>query len=292
MHDPLDVFQHDDRIVNDDTDRQHHAEQGQRVDRVAQQVEAGKSADQRHRHGDGGNQRRPPVLQEQEDHQEHEDHRLAQRLDHLTNRHLDKARGVIRHCIRESGRELQRQGLERVLDHASDFERIGAGLQENSNQGSVAAVVAADEVVVLRPEFDPRDVFQADRGAPRARAHDDVLEFLGIDQTPLGRDRVDQFLRSALSGIGRLSDLAGGELRVLLVDRARQIGGREFQLRQPVGPDPDAHRVVVRAENLDVGRARNALELIEHIQGDVVRGVQVVVTAVGREEREHQQETR
>ena len=26
LHDPLDVFEHDNRIIDDDTDRQHHAE--------------------------------------------------------------------------------------------------------------------------------------------------------------------------------------------------------------------------------------------------------------------------
>ena len=32
MHNALDVFQHNDGIVHYDTDRQHHAKKGQRID--------------------------------------------------------------------------------------------------------------------------------------------------------------------------------------------------------------------------------------------------------------------
>jgi hypothetical protein len=41
-HDALDVLEHDDRVVHDDADRQHHAEQRERVDRVTQQQQPAK----------------------------------------------------------------------------------------------------------------------------------------------------------------------------------------------------------------------------------------------------------
>ena len=44
-HVPLDVLEHDDRVVDDDADREHHAEQRQRVDREAEQVHARERAD-------------------------------------------------------------------------------------------------------------------------------------------------------------------------------------------------------------------------------------------------------
>ena len=57
-HDPLDVFEHDDRVVDDNADREHHAEQRQRVDRVPEQVKARERAEQRDRHRNERDQRR------------------------------------------------------------------------------------------------------------------------------------------------------------------------------------------------------------------------------------------
>ena len=45
-HQAFDVFQHDDGVIDDDTDGQHHGEQGQGVDRKTEYPEAGKGADQ------------------------------------------------------------------------------------------------------------------------------------------------------------------------------------------------------------------------------------------------------
>jgi hypothetical protein len=67
-----------------------------------------------------------------------------------------------------------------------------------------------------------RDIGEADDRAVRIRAHDDLLELLGIGQSAAGRDRVHELL---LLIDRRLSDLAGGELRVLLVERSDDVGG-------------------------------------------------------------------
>ena len=64
--DPLDVLEHDDRVVDHDADREHHAEQRQRVDREAEQQHRRERADQRHGHRKHRDQRCAPVLQEQE----------------------------------------------------------------------------------------------------------------------------------------------------------------------------------------------------------------------------------
>ena len=101
-HDAFDVLEHDDRIVDHDADRQHHAEQSQRVDRVAEHRQAGEGADQRNRNRDDRNQRGTPALQEQVHHQENEDHRHRQRQHHFVDRDFDEARRVVRHRIRQA----------------------------------------------------------------------------------------------------------------------------------------------------------------------------------------------
>mgnify|MGYP003694284321 CR=1 FL=1 len=83
------------------------------------------------------------------------------------------------------------------------------------------AVVAADEVVVLRAQLDARDVGEAHRRAVGIRADDDLAELLRIGEPALRRDRVDEVL---LAADRRLPDLARRELRVLLVDRGGDVG--------------------------------------------------------------------
>ena len=80
LHAVLDVVHHrlddDDRVVDDDADGEHEAQQREHVDREAEQREEHERADERHRHGQQRNQRRAPVLQEDEHDDDHEHHRL------------------------------------------------------------------------------------------------------------------------------------------------------------------------------------------------------------------------
>ena len=214
-HVPLDVLEHDDRVVDDDADRQHHREQRQRVDRIAERVDAGERTDQRHRHGGERNDRRAPALQEQVDDEEHEQHRLAERLQDFTDRHLDEARRVVRDRIGETFRETRRQLRDLGLDRLGDVERVRTGRQEDADERRRLAVDAADELVVLRAELDARDVGQPHGGAVGIRADDDLLELLGIREPAARGDRVDEVLPLRRR---RLADLACRELRVLLVD--------------------------------------------------------------------------
>ena len=72
----LDVLDDDDGVVDHQAGGQRDAEQGQRVDREAEQLDEGEGADQRHRDGDRRDERAAPVLQEEEDDQDDQDDRL------------------------------------------------------------------------------------------------------------------------------------------------------------------------------------------------------------------------
>ena len=110
-HVPLDVLQHDDRVVDDDADRQHHAEQRQRVDRVAERVEAGERSDQRDRNRDERDDRGAPALQKEVDDEEDEQHRFGERLHDLGDRHFDEARRVVRDRVGQAlGKLLRERG--------------------------------------------------------------------------------------------------------------------------------------------------------------------------------------
>ena len=59
VHDALDILNNDDCIVDDDADRQHHAEHGQHVDREAYQQHHRQRAEQRDRGRDRGDPENP-----------------------------------------------------------------------------------------------------------------------------------------------------------------------------------------------------------------------------------------
>src|SRR6516162_4932583 len=85
-HIALDVFDDDDRVVDDDTDRQHEAEQGQVVQRYPKYSKDRKGADQRNRNCNAGNDCRAPALEKQEYHPDDEEDRDENRDDNLLDR--------------------------------------------------------------------------------------------------------------------------------------------------------------------------------------------------------------
>ena len=87
------------------------------------------------------------------------------------------------------------------------------------------------------------------------------------------------------------ADLPGGVHDVLRAQRVLHVGHREPEPRAHVGLEPDAHRVVGRAEVADVADALHAEQRVVDVDERVVREERRVVAAVGRVERDdHQRE--
>ena len=266
-HQALDVLEHHDGVIDDDADRQHHCEQGEGVDREAEQPQAGEGADQRHRHGDQRDQCGTPVLEEQEDHRGHQQQGFAEGADDLLDRGLDELGGVEGHHVVDAGGELLLQLVHPGAHFVRHFERVGAGLQEDAHAHHRLAEQRGAGVVVLGAELDPGHVLDAQHATRAGGADDDVAELLGGGQAPLGGDGVHQLL----AGGGRLlADLPGGVLAVLGGDGVGDIGGRDAQLGHAVRLQPQADRVVEGTEDLGVTHARDALEVVDDVDQRVV----------------------
>ena len=166
--------------------------------------------------GDQRDDRRADVLQEDEDHQRHQDQRLDERLHDLVDRRLDRRRGVVDDLVVHAGREQRLGLLHRRVDRLGRLELVGAGQQVDRHRAGRLAVQPPEGVVVLRAELGAADVLDADHRAGVALADDDVLELLRRDQAARRADRVGELL---VLGRGRGADLAGGRLQVLLLDR-------------------------------------------------------------------------
>ncbi len=76
---PRDVFDDDDRVVDDESRRNRQGHQRKIVQTVACQIHKAESANQRHRDRDTRNQGAAQISQEQKDNQDHQANRDHQR---------------------------------------------------------------------------------------------------------------------------------------------------------------------------------------------------------------------
>ena len=126
----LDVFggalDHHDRVVDDDADRQNDREQGRQVDREAERRHGGEGADDGHGHGGRRHQGGAPILQEDQDHHQHEQGGLDQRLVDLVDGGADELGGVEGDAPGHARRETPTAAAcMRRLDALGDVERVG-----------------------------------------------------------------------------------------------------------------------------------------------------------------------
>ena len=105
----LDRLDDDDRVVDHDADGQHQAEQREVIEAEAHRGHDREGADDRHRDGDQRDDRRPPVLEEQQHDDRHQDDRVAQGLEDLADRLADERRGVVADLVVEPVGEALRR---------------------------------------------------------------------------------------------------------------------------------------------------------------------------------------
>jgi len=122
---------HHDGVVHHDADGKHQAEQGQRVDRKAEDLQEGEGPHQRYRHGEHGNERGPAVLQKDVDHDEDQDHGFEQGLYDLVDGGGDEFRGVVGNGVVHTGREVAGLLGHEFAELFDDIEGVGAGKLED-----------------------------------------------------------------------------------------------------------------------------------------------------------------
>ena len=288
-HVPLDVLDDDDRVVDDDADGQHDAEQGQRVDREAEQLDEGEGADQRHRDGQRRDDRAAPVLQEQEHHQHDQQQRLAQGLQHLGDRFADHRHLVERQPPLEPGREVLLDPRHRRHHTVVDVERIGRRQQLDPHPRGLEAEETQVGGVVLGAELDPPDVADAHQRAVAAAGDHHFGELGHFGQPSLSPHAQVEHL---IGGGRRVAERTGGDLDVLLAQRVDDVAGGEPARRQLAGIEPQPHRVAALAEDDDVADAGHALDGVADVAVEVVADELGVVAVVAREEAQSAHEPR
>ncbi|MNQ63970.1 hypothetical protein D3C85_783720 [compost metagenome] len=285
-HDPLDVLHHDDGVVHQDADGQHHAEHGQHVDRETQRQHGGEGAHQCHRHHQGRDQRIADVLQEQEHHREHQHHGFAEGHHHLGDRDFDERRGVVRDLVFHAGREVARQLVHFLAHQGCGVQRVGTGCQLYADRGRRFAIKAGGELVFLAADLDPRHIAHPHGGAVGVGPQDNVSELFGRRQLTLDQDGGGDFL----GGTGRqVADAAGRDLGVLRDNRGVDVGRGQVETDQFPRVEPNTHRPLGAVQR-GLADAVQALDLVHHVTRQVITERHVVELAVAGGESDQQQE--
>ena len=269
LHHALDVFHDHDRIVHQQADREHHAEHGQRVDRVAGGGQYAEGAQEHHRHGDRRDQSGAEILQEQIHHQEHQHNRFEQRLHHLVDGNAHERGRVIR------VNELQTRGKERCqLVHggayrAGGLERVRArGQLDGEARGRIPVVLGVDGVA-FGAQTDASHVLEPHLRAVRIDFEQHAAELIGVGEALRADDGGVQALTLHRGEPAQLTDR---DLQVLVLQRVVDVNRRQPIVIELGRVQPNAHGVL-GTEQLIVADPGCAADRILNIGGDVVADV-------------------
>mgnify|MGYP007026932923 CR=1 FL=1 len=164
----LDVFDHDDGVINDDADGEHETEERQIVQRESKGLHDGQRADERHRNGEQRDDGGTPALQEKNDHEDDEQHGLDERGEHGFDRGADELGGVIIDAVVDARREALLQLGEACIHGVGGLDGVAAGELEHAQRDGVVAVHVGLAGVVAGAELDAGDITQTHDIALRA----------------------------------------------------------------------------------------------------------------------------
>jgi hypothetical protein len=276
LHAVVDVLEHDDGVVDDDADGEREREQRERVEREAGGAHQPERADDARGDGDGGDERRAHVAQEQK-HDGGGEHRAEhQVLLHRPDRVLDELRLVARDVDRVAGGQLRPQFGEALFDPPNDLDRVGAALLAHVEQHRRLAALVPGRLGLGHAVFDRRDVAQPHRVA-LARGDDELAERL---------DRLDPAARAQRERAAALLDAPGRNFDVLRGERPIDVDDREPEFLQPRRVDEHVNLPPPAAQDGHLADAADGLEpAAQDLVGELGDVAHVVVRRQG--ERQH-----
>ena len=247
---PVDVLEHDDRIIDDKADRQRQRHQRQVVQAESEQIHHRERADQRQGQSQAGNDRCPGIAQKQEDDQNDQRQRDHHRQLDIGHRFLDRQCPVVENGQRDRGRQLVAELRQQFLDRLTDLDRVGARLPLHGHHDGplLASLLGAEpggRLVVLDTVGHLGDILQADR---TAFAPGDDDRFIGFGAQQLAKRLDGPGMMAAIQNTGRQIDIGRLHRRLHLVD-ADAAGGQRRRI------DLDPHCVFLRTVDHHLGDA-------------------------------------
>ncbi len=272
------ALHHHDGVIHDDADRKHDGEQSRHVDSEAERGHGGESADDGDRYRGHGHQHGAPVLQEHDDHDQHQDRRFEQRLPHFVDRSTDERRGIKRHAVAQPLRKVLGELRHFGRNLAGHVERVRLQRLVDADACRRLAVEREDLTVGLGAELDAADVAQVDHLPVLLALDHDVFEL--ADVVEAGRD-VERILERLGVRAGRHAELTSRDLLVLAVEGVDDVFGRERKRVELVGVEPYPHRILPRAEDVDLAHTRQPGKFRLQIDGRIIGEEQAVIPGIG-----------
>ena len=277
MHDALNILDHHNRVIDQQTDGQHHAEHGQHVDRKPGHRHDTEGAEQHHRHGQRRNQGCAQVLQEQQHDQKDQQHSLEQSLVDLMDGGADKRCGVVGETHLNPFGEVGFQLGDALAHTQGGVQRIGPRRQIDPHAGRRLAGIVGLDAVVLGAQLHPGNVAEGHARAIAVGLDQNAAELLCGFQAGLRRDGGIELLPWYRR---QTTQLADRDLSVLHFNGRDHIAHGELVLGQPGGIKPDAHGVL-STEQLSGANAGHTSDRILQIGGDEISQVGAVEATVG-----------
>ena len=236
---PQRVLQDDDRVVDQDADRQNERQRADEVQAEAQHAHDRERGQQRGRNRQQHDQRHARAVQEQQQDDRGQDDGRHQLFEHAVDRGADEGAVVLNRDQLRARRQLGLQLWEQAVDAVGDVGGVGAGLRAEAEQHAVVPVDAGDLGLLLAGQLHGGDVAHADRRLGGA-ADRDAAQVLRLDR----QVRDAQVVR-----VGVLGQAAGWDGRVARGQGGLQRSQRQAVARQLVRIDQDLDLLLLAADD-------------------------------------------
>ena len=268
-----------DGIVDHGTNHEHQCEEGEHIEREANEIEHGQRTHQRNHDGDGGNHRGTETLQEEVDHQDHQQHGLEECPQHVLDRGVEEVLLRLQVLDDNTRGQVLANLLHLAVNLLDDLVGIRARHLIDHDVHARMSVGLADKAVALCAELHLCHVADAQHVAIGQRPDHHLLVALLL----LVASTVFQHILERVFRVG--TQRSGGRLHVLLIEHLVHIGRSDAIAGHLLWVEPDTHRVV-GADDVDVAHPRDTRESRFDIDFRVVGQESAVESAVGTIHRE------
>ena len=173
-------------------------------------------------------------------------------------------------------------------DHqAVHFKGIRVGELSDADADGVTPVKHKVRAVIFGAEFGATDILQANQRSVGVCFQNDVFELRRFSEPPDGAHADLKFLSSL---DWRLSNLAGSDVDVLLLQRAHRVGRGQSPAGHAHRIEPEAHGIFALAENDHVRNAGHAFQRVFDVNVEVIAHEERRVASFRREDGRAQHE--
>ena len=215
------------------------------------------------------------------DDEDDENDGLDERGKHVPDRFAHGFGGIKCVLILHAGREMGGQPVQFGNDQAIHFECVGARKLGDTEAYGLASVEHQVRAVIFGAKFGPADILQANQCPVGVRLQNDVFELGCFGEPPDGAHADLKFL----SGFdGRLAHLPGGDVNVLLLQRADRVGRGQSAAGHAHRIQPEPHGIFAFAEDDHVRNPGHALQRVFYVDVQVVAHEERRVAPLRRED--------